>query len=653
MAGAKKSQTSLDSFFKKAPGIAAPVSDGLSSSTARQAPSSHPPHFVTDSSKTTASSSTLGAVASQPGRQQVAHSLTPRSEALENPDLSIDSATQTKRPRTVSSDRVVKSSDDEDSDSDASLVDIATLLQANRPATQTNVSTPSAPRFRNDNTELNSSPIVVPKYKFDLKYLASLAKTDDAIEASSKRIKALSTLQEDTDALFPAEVDSHEPDTKHLDLLGSVVASREDGEIQRVTRAIKRTEATLAEHRWYFFDTRGDASKEKRQPFPTKSVPAAWKTELLDSKSRYQTFVSGFAEDMVSCGKVLPDEIFLWMLDELCREPSDPLRSSYSNVLRECPAQVLRLVGPERIQSLFKGLGGSPIGTSISQKIHTRTGLVDPYGRYKWDRLRAVVKFLGQVARNLQQSARVFTISMLLRLSIDRVVFDNIDVFDQVQDSIGRLCRHTPDDSWEACCEEICSCIFECVEPATLRLQSVECVPSISSRTHDLKRRLAMCFYFNDISYSLKHSHSLMDLGQFITRLEDPTFDLTLPVDYRELTALVSLLDIAVDDARPIGIDLNDRDQERRFNKDIDDLAATIKDLMKSIGNPGAAFISKIEAKEALELVAQRISDTLRSKPKPRDTVFDGPLGRGRDDLEGERAGLQNFLSKMKKTENV
>ena len=457
MTGVKKTQASLDSFFKKAPKIAAPVSDGSSSSTARQAPSSHPPHFATDSSKTTANSSTLGAVASQPGIQQLAHSLTPKSEAPESSDLSIGSAAQTKGSRTVSSDRVVKSSDDEDSDSDASLVDIATLLQANRPATQTIVSTkaapstPSAPRFRNDNTELNNSPIVVPKYKFDLKYLASLAKTDDAIEASSKRIKALSTLQEDTDALFPAEVDSHEPDTKHLDLLGSVVASREDGEIQRVTRAIKRTEATLAEHRWYFFDTQGDTSKEKRQPFPTKSVPVAWKAEFLDSKSRYQTFVSGFAEDMVSCGKALPDEIFLWMLDELCREPSDPLRSSYSNILRECPAQVLRLVGPERIQSLFKGLGGTPIGTSISQKIHTRAGLVDPYGRYKWDRLRAVVKFLGQVARNLQQSARVFTISMLLRLSIDRVVFDNIDVLDQVQDSIGRLCRHTPDDSWEAC----------------------------------------------------------------------------------------------------------------------------------------------------------------------------------------------------------
>jgi hypothetical protein len=156
-----------------------------------------------------------------------------------------------------------------------------------------------------------------------------------------------------------------------------------------------------------------------------------------------------------------------------------------------------------------------------------------------------------------------------------------------------------------------------------------------------------MTFYFNDISYSLRHSHHLMNLNLFITRLEDPTFDLTPDADYRELTALVSLLDIAVDDARSTGLDLTDKEQERRFDKDIDDLAATIKDLMKGIGNPGAAFISKIEAKEALELVAQRIADTLRSKPKPKDTVFDGP--RLKEDLEAERAGIQSFLSKMKK----
>ena len=162
-----------------------------------------------------------------------------------------------------------------------------------------------------------------------------------------------------------------------------------------------------------------------------------------------------------------------------------------------------------------------------------------------------------------------------------------------------------------------------------------------------------MCFYFDDISYALKHSHDLMDLDKFMTRLEDPTFDVAPQADYRKLTALVCLLDIAVDDARSTGIDLTDKAQEKRFDRDIDDLAAMIKDLMKGIGNPGAAFISKIEAKEALELVAQRISDTLRSKPKPKETVFDGPRGKGQEDLEAERAGLENFLSKMKRPQKV
>lgn len=160
-----------------------------------------------------------------------------------------------------------------------------------------------------------------------------------------------------------------------------------------------------------------------------------------------------------------------------------------------------------------------------------------------------------------------------------------------------------------------------------------------------------MCFYFDDIAYSLKHSHELMDLDLFITRLENPTFDLTPQADYRQLTALVYILNIAIDDGRSTGLDLTDKEQVRRFDRDIDDLAGTVKALMKGIGNPGAAFISKIEAKEALELVSQRIGDTLRSRPKPKEAIFDGFRGKAGDDLEGEKAGLQSFLSKMKKQE--
>lgn len=461
MAGAKKSQSSLDSFFKRDKAPPAAVSNRPSSTTARQAPPSQPPQSGTSSPNSGVTSSTSDAVVTQaglPANPQDAQRSTPKADAPESPGSSLRPGGDPEGSRTTLTGKTVRSSDDEESDSDASLVDLATLLQAKRPATHQNSSTdkaapstPRASRFTGRNHELNSSPIVVPKYKFDLKYLASLAKTDDAIEASSKRVKALSTPQEETDALFPTDSSPHEPKPNHLDLLGSVVANREDGEMQRVTRAIKRTEATLSEQRWYFFNTQANPSKDKRQPFPTKAVPEAWRNELLDSKSRYQTFVSGFAEDMVSYGKALPDEIFLWIMDELSREPSDPLRNSYSNTLRESTEQVERLVGLDLIQSLFKGLGGSPTGTSLSQKIRSTPAVVDPYSKYTWDILCTVVKFLGQVARHLQQGARVYTICMLLMMSVDRVVFDNVDVLDEVQETIGRLCRHIPDDAWESC----------------------------------------------------------------------------------------------------------------------------------------------------------------------------------------------------------
>ena len=154
-----------------------------------------------------------------------------------------------------------------------------------------------------------------------------------------------------------------------------------------------------------------------------------------------------------------------------------------------------------------------------------------------------------------------------------------------------------------------------------------------------------MSFYFNDISYSTKHSHMLLDLDKFIDRLEDKDFDTDAQTDYRELAALISLLDVAVDDGRCIELDLTNPETEKQFDKNIEDFGATIKDIMKSIGNPGAAYVSRIEAKEVLDLVSQRISDTLRSKPKAKITVFDRKI---EENFDGEKKGMAGFVIKDK-----
>jgi hypothetical protein len=357
----------------------------------------------------------------------------------------------------TSSDRVIQNSDDEDEDSDSSLEDLSALLAAKssevRAKQAMNGITPSTPvasRYPTKPVNFHVSPLpVLSKYKFDLKSLVSRAEDHEATEASSKRVKAMmASKDEDEDMSDHAAELAKFP---HGALLGSVVADREDLEAHKVTRAIMRTEAAVTEKRWYFFDTQSNAPKPQRAPFPTNAVPENWKKELVDPKTRYQTFISGYAEDMVMIGKKLPDELFLWLLDEACLEASDPLRRTYLGIIKVCNEQIDRLLNPDLVKKLFQSLGGSPVGTEITQKVVPVSKLADPYANRDWARLLSLINLFGQISKPLQQKARTSIICMLLRMSMDQVVFENIDFLDSVHFTISRLCRSTPDGEWETC----------------------------------------------------------------------------------------------------------------------------------------------------------------------------------------------------------
>jgi len=289
------------------------------------------------------------------------------------------------------------------------------------------------------------------KYKFNLESLASHAQKDDATEASSKRVQALLSPPEEFIILTGEKTKSVSKITQHSELLESVIAKNEGGEVSKVARALRRTEATLPELRWYFFETGPKPPKPERMPFPKGFIPKNWQNDLKDPQLRQQTFVSGFAEDKVSIGNTLPDEIFMWIVDEICSESSDILRSSYSNVVRESTEQIGRLILPSVVERMFRALGGSSTATNPSEKINLIQEIVDPYGKREWKRLRGLVKFLGQISKSLPEDGRAHAITMLLRLSLDRLISDNVDLFDIVQESIFRLCRYSEPASWDAC----------------------------------------------------------------------------------------------------------------------------------------------------------------------------------------------------------
>ncbi|TVY93188.1 hypothetical protein LAWI1_G003721 [Lachnellula willkommii] len=544
--------------------------------------------------------------------------------------------------------RVVKSSDDEESNSDESLPD---LFPTNRPppAKRVTPSTPSGPRFRRVKEPL-TSPIPT-RSKYSLESIVKDAENDKATLESSKRVKAMLDSQNNGNTSpFANDLNGNQAKFDGA-LLESVVANTENGGMEKVTRALQRTEATNVEKFWYFFGRQDQATEPPRTPFPTSTVPQNWKRELSTPAMRNQTFISGFAEDMVHFGQALPDEIFLWILDEACLEPSDVLRTSYLNTLKESKKQVERLLSPDLVDKMLRILGGTSVATTVTGKMKPSPKITGQYSR-DWAHVRSVVLFFTGIADSLQWKTREHILCMFLRMSADHVVFKNVDLLDVLQQAIRRLCKYIPDDEWGISCQRVCERLVECIDQPSLHLQVVDAIPSFHPRTHELRRRLAMCFFFDDIAYSIDHPHTTFELEKFMDRLREPAFEIGDKTDYQQLAALISLLDVAVDDARCAYLDLANSSAAERFDEDVENLVFTIKKVITRIGSPGPAFISRIEAKEAAELVSQRIADTLRSKPKLKKSVFDGSKKK-EEDHSSAQAGMRNFVSLFKKGTEV
>ncbi|KAK2626660.1 hypothetical protein QTJ16_003835 [Diplocarpon rosae] len=574
------------------------------------------------------------------------------------------------------SERVIQNSDDEE-DSDSSLEDLSTLLAArsscgaSRP--RTSGDSAKIPRYHTRTKNLGKpARAASPKYKFDLKDLIAHKKNDEAAEASSKRFKAMQELEEDGDVMIDGEA-GNPLWSDHSALLDAVVADREEGAASKVKRALRRTEATVSDPRWYFFDTEAGLAKPERKPFPVAAVPESWKSVLEEPRMREQAFLFGFAEDMVAMGQGLPDELYLWMLDEVPVESSDPLRTAYLNIFRQCREQTSRLITPLAIQKIFRSLGGTVKGTILTERVRTVQRLTDPYPNRDWTKLHSIIKWFRHIAKILDSGSRTYIINLLLRMSVDKVVSSNGDIHDSVQQAISLLCLHIPDEDWDSfvCslspptyhqltgqCFKTCQTLSESTHEPTLRLQAIESISSTTPRSHDLRRRLATVFFLDDLSYSESHSHTTFSIGSVLDRLMDPLFDTTPTTNYRDLTSLIYLFDITVDDGQNVSLDLAHEETAERHDENVDELIDTLAAIESGIVATGGIFVSRLDARMALLMVQKRLA-MLRTKPKPKHHWFDGSEKRKaqkeeekrRNDLSRQKDSMARFLKKKSKSE--
>ncbi|RDW80066.1 hypothetical protein BP6252_04704 [Coleophoma cylindrospora] len=639
-------------------------------------------------------------------------------------------------PVIATTERVIKDSDDEDSDldSDDELPDFLGQLQSKSKAA--NTSSMSRPRTPPRTARAHKlagfhSPLTVQSKKmFDFNALIQEAKIDDATEASSKRLKALlgdSKKPGDDPAIGQDDVGIDNV-LKKGELLDLLTEDLDEEEAQKRKEVLKKSEGGTAEKRWYFFDTKSrpsssdskaensrsnpassrsrsatleseglildclcgehgklddgshgiscdkcnrwqhskcvgvnevdagnpefsflcrDCMAQKPSPdrtaFPLAAVTEPWKAGLTVPEVRRHTLVSGMAENMVTLGRTLPDEMLSWMLDELCFEKDALLREVYIGILVKSPRQVHRLINDEAVQNLFRKLGGTTSSTSLAHKIVPVKELTSPYPYHDWANLRSIVRLLGRLSGLLSQQTRQYVINMLLRLGADTVLLHNVDLIHIAHNAMTALCEAASEPEWEICCPQICTSVFTSIEHINVRLQVIKCIPSMTQRTRDVKRRLATACFFGDISYCHKDIYVHNDINRYTNHLTSAQeFKIGRKTDFHEVAARISLLDIAVDDGQHAGLDLSSKQVVELHNEDIVFLGRRIKAIYQAVPTDISATLDRrIEAKIAMEVVAYRIQSLTLHRPKPKPYRLDG-----REDFDQERSGMSSFLKK-------
>ncbi|KAF3001642.1 hypothetical protein E8E14_002139 [Neopestalotiopsis sp. 37M] len=568
---------------------------------------------------------------------------------LDSPDLPSSPITPQKNviktPR--ARDTEIKGSDDEDDDSDSSFESIGAMLGRGRNtlgAASQNVSaglmtTPKAKRIALGSF-VHRSPLTLqqqPKHKFDLKTLLNHAKQDNAFDESVRRVKA---------AMAEAEEELEPVANPEKMAGGAITADGDETKVEKLAMAIDRTTGDESRPRAYFFDLEEPMRDHKRRPFPKKTVKAKPWSILEEDSSRNQMFIHGLPATLAKKGKELPDELYLWILDQVCVENDVQLRNQYIELAALCTDDTHRLVTAEELYRMLGRLGG-PKYSGEDEKFPLSPGLQNPYPGRDWAHLRYFLELLTRMAPNLGTETNLDAIKMLLRLGLDPIVVTVAGLQVAHSTALLELISALPAASarWEYCCKSICNYQYASIEQASQRSIAITMLPTSIPRGIDLQRRLASEALLNKPNIGAKDPDQSVTVHDIFSRMSEPDFQITGTTDFGELIALITLLDIVVHDGTHLyraelaasASAASEAEARLRYDEDIDGVVVRLKILHDKISDN--TLILKKEVKLSLDGMIKRLKNTVRSRLPPKMKLFD-------DDDKAEKEA--KFLPRQK-----
>ena len=375
------------------------------------------------------------------------------------------------RPR----DAVIKGSDDEDDDDDLISSDDELPDLFSKPRDVIPMPSPrkhSTPRTKRTAYAFHSSPLtIMPKHKFDFKALMKHAEADNRLEAHMTNASdddaedtgpveaAVFSVQDGNGAAQRAGASLHDTMVDVMDVFSDPEGSQEEGNREKLLRAVKRTETTAQRKRFRFFDPQRSGQQQRnpsasnRAPFPVTKATAIWRF-LAPAETRSDFFEDGVVYQIQARTRCLPDEIFLWILDEIPTEKSKKLRDEYLRILGKCPDQARKLMDEDYITRLFRYIGASEEALQRLPPEHDNTSMPEdewpPTTQRDWTPLRAVLRILSETAKGMMQACISRSVAILLRLGMDNLIHEDPEVkFDYHKAFLG-LVRAVPPSSWDS-----------------------------------------------------------------------------------------------------------------------------------------------------------------------------------------------------------
>ncbi|KAM0314190.1 hypothetical protein ACHAPQ_011875 [Fusarium lateritium] len=542
-------------------------------------------------------------------------------------------------------DREIQASDEDDdfgSSSDDSLEDLSTILGRGRPGNVTRsparnlFATPKAKRAA---VEFHASPLaIISKHKFDLKALAKDARQDDATNASSMRAKAFSELDDQGDERMSIDEASR-------DAMEDIVKNSTGQDAQKVLRAVQRSEPGQSQLRYCFF--REDYTPPSPKTAPKKFSKGPWRLLTQgDHQTREQHLASGVPLTLLQLQGGLPDELFEWILDELCVQMSTLTRQEYCNLLSSCPDSIERIITPKRLEALLYRFGAAPELAQRDSELNLMKPNTEPYGARDWSPLGSFLSLLAAMSPYMSQESIFYASRTLLLMSMDKFLIYDINLLITYEIAIEALLEAIPQSSWDTFCFETCTLLHILVKAQCVRTNALACLPISKTRPHELRRRLAMAFLFADPSLGRHHPDNTVTIRGIIELLDHEDFLVGPQTDFTELQANILLLNIVVDDGSFMPSD--DPEKEKEFNSDIDALAVRLREIWRKINDAGMK-LARTEAKSVIEWVQQRLAHSVRTRRKAKKSIFDLPGQREDPFLPKQQDYMKNFLRKVPK----